>query len=80
VSDEPDERTARIVTAIQHYLASHPRAADSEQGIGDWWLPAMGVAATSSELAAAIRHLERRGALTRQVLADGKIIYRARAT
>ena len=41
--EEPRPGTRRAAEAIEAYLAQHPAAADSEQGIAQWWLPAMGM-------------------------------------
>lgn len=63
--------------AILAYLASHPRAADTEQGIAHWWLPQMGMDLPLDEVHQALDWLVQRGEIRRTVLADGSAIYRA---
>ena len=74
--ERPDARATRVMQAIRSYLSQHPDAADSEQGIAEWWLPSMHVDASVAEVAVALQHLHRTGVVERQVLPDGQVIYR----
>lgn len=67
----------RTAQAILAYLARHPRAADTEHGIAQWWLPEMGVEAPLAQVQQALQALVQRGEMERVVLPDGGAIYRA---
>jgi hypothetical protein len=75
---EPDARVA-IADAILRYLALHPDAADSEDGIAGWWIPAMGMSTSGEAVADALRELHRKGHIERTTLPDGRVIYRAKS-
>ena len=63
--------------AIEDYLLQHPDAADSEQGIAKWWVPAMGLDASEQEVADALESLRDLGLIERKHLPGGHVIYRA---
>jgi hypothetical protein len=63
--------------AIERYVAQHPAAADSAEGIAQWWLPAMGIDASMDEVTQALEILVDRGVLERAPLPGGQAIYRA---
>lgn len=75
--DEAEARTVRAMQAITAYIARHPLAADSEQGIAQWWLPAMGVDVPPASVHAALDRLVMQQVLARSMVADGSAIYRA---
>jgi hypothetical protein len=62
--------------AIEDYVLQHPDAADSEQGIAKWWLPAMGLQASAQEVADALESLQELGVIERKHLAGGRVVYR----
>ncbi len=73
---DPMPARQRAVGAIEAYLAAHPAAADSEQGIAQWWLPAMGVEVPFEQVCEALEELRQRGAISRTTLPGGRAIYR----
>jgi LmbE family N-acetylglucosaminyl deacetylase len=75
--DEADTRRRRAAEAIEAYLARHPLAADTEQGIAQWWLGPMGVNVPLADVQQALEALLRKGRVERVVLPDGSAIYRA---
>lgn len=75
--DDAEPAIERVVSAIQVYLAQHPAAADSEQGVAQWWLPAVGVDVPVVHVHRALELLCKRGALARTFLPDGGTVYRA---
>ena len=79
MSEPADARITGIADAIRAYLSRHPDAADSEEGIAAWWMPAMDVETCAAEVAVALEQLHRGGLIERQSLPDGRVIYRARA-
>ncbi|MEO8013025.1 MAG: hypothetical protein ABI642_02665 [Polaromonas sp.] len=61
--------------ALLKYLASHPHAADSAEGVARWWLDDRGAEATLPEVQSALRQLVARSALREERLADGTALY-----
>jgi hypothetical protein len=58
------ESVSEIAEAIERYLAKHPEAADSVEGIGAWWLSPPGTSALP-DILAALAQLEARGVVVR---------------
>ncbi len=73
--DSPESSVQRLAGVIEAYLARWPRAADTEQGIADWWLGESGVVASAAEVAAALDLLLARRVVRRTALPDGTRIY-----
>lgn len=67
--------TRQLSEAIEAYLATHPLAADSVDGVARWWLTANGPQASAAEVEAALAALVRRGRLRCVTLADGNRLY-----
>lgn len=65
----------KLIKAIEAYLASHPMAADSAEGVERWWLAGQGVVAPEDEIERALAILVRRCRLRRVTLADGNTLY-----
>lgn len=72
-----ESRTRRAIEAIEAYLANSPQAADTPEGIAQWWLPRMGVELPLADVRAALERMVRSGVLTRTSLPEGSVIYRA---
>ena len=65
----------KLTEAIEAYLAHHPLAADSADGVARWWLQSSSVQAAPAEVEAALAGLVRRGRLRCVILADGNRLY-----
>lgn len=63
-----------IVRAVSRYLRCNPLAADTLEGISQWWLPSITVA--PDELEQAFARLERAGVVEATLAADGRVHYR----
>ena len=63
--------------AIEAYLARHAFAADTEDGIVQWWLPEMGVDVPLIEARLALQSLVRQGRIEGRSLPGGAVVYRA---
>jgi hypothetical protein len=66
---------SQLTAAIQAYLAAHPLAADSADGVARWWLTTHGLQATPAEVEPVLAALVRRGRLRCVTLADGNRLY-----
>ena len=66
---------AALERAILDHLAAHPQAADTAEGVAQWWLGAQGASATPGEVVQALQSLTSRGQLRRVRLADGTTLY-----
>jgi len=75
-NNEPDE--ARLIAAILRYLAEHPRAMDTFDGIAEWWVMREQVRAEVAHLERAIQHLTAQGVI-QEVLAGAEVYYCLRA-
>jgi hypothetical protein len=72
----PEEPLVQAVAlAIAEYLAQHPDAADTVEGIQRWWLPERFVDGAPEVLAAALEGLVARGVVVSVQLPDGGTLY-----
>ena len=69
-----EDHLTEVVDAILRYLASHPDAADTSEGIAKWWLPADRGIDTGAVLSALAR-LEAQGLVHRRINADHHVLY-----
>ncbi|HEX6136364.1 MAG TPA: ROK family protein [Casimicrobiaceae bacterium] len=67
-------RFETLVDAIRGYLATHPAASDTVEGIAGWAVGAV-ASATRDEVRSALTHLEARGEVARSHAAGGTEIY-----
>lgn len=65
----------RLISAITLYLKAHPNAADSVEGIMQWWLPQQQNPVDINDLQHALDYLVDTGAVSRTVLLDGRMLY-----
>jgi hypothetical protein len=65
-----------IAEEIARYLEDHPDAADSLDGIRQWWLPRVRFDEATARIEEALEELLTRGVVVRQVMADGRVLYR----
>lgn len=63
--------------AIVEYLARSPQAADTAEGIAQWWMPEMGVELPPAAVQEALERLLELHLIERSQLPDGSVIYRA---
>jgi len=79
----PDDRTLvdlrleDLSREITRYLAEHPAAADSVEGIRRWWLLRQRLDEAAAQVQRALDRLEAAGQVRKQVLPDGTAIYGA---
>jgi len=66
-----------LINAITHYLKAHPNAADSVEGIMQWWLPQQNPV-DMDDLQHALDFLVETSVLSKTVLLDGRMLYSSR--
>ena len=70
-----DEELAEIILA---YLAEHPQAMDSVEGIAQWWIPRQQIRVTVTTLMRALQGLTEKG-LVEELGGEGQRRYRLNA-
>ena len=70
----PEDHVSEVADAILRYLARHPDAADTDEGIAKWWISGPRSADTDAVLAALAR-LEAQGLVHRRINADQHVLY-----
>lgn len=73
--DDTSHAVADIAQAIERYLAKHPHAADSLEGIRRWWLMRQRYEESAQQVQEALEQLLREGIVTKRVLSDGQVLY-----
>ena len=69
-----EDHLTEVVDAILRYLASHPDAADTSEGIAKWWLPTdRGI--DPEAVLSALARLEAQGLVHRRINADHHVLY-----
>ena len=61
--------------AILQYLQNHPNAADTAEGIAEWWLTEQDANESEVFVEQALNHLVKQGLLKRHVLVEETILY-----
>jgi len=64
-----------IASEIRRYLADHPNATDSLEGVQRWWLLRGAVEAPGPSVQQALDLLVREGAVIKKILPDATIVY-----
>ncbi|HRP24343.1 MAG TPA: hypothetical protein PLF79_02900 [Thauera sp.] len=72
-----DRHLEELMEAIEAYLACHPEAVDSEEGIARWWLRSRGLEATADEVHTALQRLIAFHAVRVTHTPDGRQVYGA---
>jgi hypothetical protein len=73
----PDEVHGQLMDMIQRYLAQHPNASDSLEGICDWWIPRQKLLEAREDVRKALELLVQAGSVATETTADGQVLYRA---
>jgi len=74
VDDDAIDTLAREVAA---YLATHPDAADTVDGISRWWLTRMRVEKATADVQRALEVLVAQRVVVERRLPDGRVVYSA---
>ena len=68
-------RIDAVAGEIRRYLDAHPDAADTVDGVLQWWLPAASAAVSREIVEHALDTLVAKGDIVRRTHADGTVIY-----
>ncbi|ALP53826.1 hypothetical protein Tel_12155 [Candidatus Tenderia electrophaga] len=58
---EWEDRVSNVAHEIEHYLESHPQAADSLEGIASWWIARQRIRTELEVVRAALEQLSHSG-------------------
>jgi hypothetical protein len=64
-----------VAREIERYLDAHPDAADTIDGVMQWWLPPTSAAVPRASVERALAALVAKGAVGSRTLVDGTVIY-----
>lgn len=70
-----DDPARALAAELLRYVSEHPGAADTPEGIRQWWLPKGATGCSQADVEAALEQLVRDGALGRHALPDGRVLY-----
>lgn len=77
-NDESALMIDRLHNAILRYLQSNPDAADSLEGVMNWWLPKLGYEQVSTEsVRQTLERLIAAAVVEKMPLVDGTVLYRS---
>jgi hypothetical protein len=72
---DDDQRLRSIADDVETYLARHPEAVDSVEGIVRWWLPRLRLEEAVADVERALDLLVERGVVIKRQLPDGRCVY-----
>lgn len=72
---DKSQQRDRLINAITLYLKAHPNAADSVDGIMQWWLPQQQNPVDINDLQQVLDYLVETKAVSRTALLDGRMLY-----
>ena len=70
-----DDLVVAVADEVMRYLAHHPEAADSAEGIQRWWLAPHQIEEPLERVQRALDALVRKGVLVRKTLPDGSTVF-----
>jgi hypothetical protein len=79
MSQQDELGLARLSDEILRYLRAHPQAADTVDGIVEWWLPRQRYDETVDQVQLVLDELVARGLVDQITLVDGTVLYADRA-
>jgi Fe2+ or Zn2+ uptake regulation protein len=75
MGDTEESRITQLRDEILKYLDAHPQAADTVEGIANWWLPRQRYEEDIQKVQQALDGLVERRLVAKTTLADGTILY-----
>ena len=75
MSQQDELGLARLSDEILRYLRAHPQAADTVDGIVEWWLPRQRHDEAVDQVQLVLDELVARGLVEKITLVDGTVLY-----
>ena len=75
MSQQEEPGLAQLSDEILRYLRAHPQAADTVDGIVEWWLPRQRHNDAVNRVQHALDELVARGLVEQMTLVDGTVLY-----
>lgn len=75
VDEQLDDRISKIAAEIVHYLMIHDKAADTLEGVTQWWIARQRIEESQQEVRKALELLCRQGVVKTVPIAGGKLLY-----
>ncbi len=75
MSQQEEPGLAQLSDEILRYLRAHPQAADTVDGIVEWWLPRQRHNDAVNRVQQALDELVARGLVEQMTLVDGTVLY-----
>ena len=72
---ESSNEVHQIIAALRGYLARHPDAADTVEGVANWWIPSQRFEMLMPHVERALELLVKQGDLSRHIREDGRCVY-----
>lgn len=72
-----DEELQQLAREISAYIAERPEAADTLEGLINWWISRQRLLEAEHNVRRAVEFLVRQGVIEARVLPDGSMLYRA---
>jgi Fe2+ or Zn2+ uptake regulation protein len=72
---EDNDQVRAIAKEVETYLAQHPEAVDSAEGIVRWWLSRLRLEEAVANVARALDLLVEEGIVVRRQMPDGRYVY-----
>jgi len=69
--------TKEVASEIMLYLEAHPTASDTPDGIANWWIHRQRYLLGLEKVKEALKYLEEKGLVSRQLNLDGHLVYSA---
>jgi hypothetical protein len=74
---DSDRQTEDVARVVSRYLAAHPGASDTLEGIAGWWLMRQRVDDACDVVAAALELLTARGVVETRTTGNGVTLFRS---
>ena len=75
IRDEPSSQEERLTKAVMNYLAEHPEASDTLEGIAEWCIMRQSVRVEVNSLVRVLRRLLKKGLLNKRGEGDDALYF-----
>lgn len=75
MANREDAAIIAIAEELRHYIKTHPRAADSLEGVAKWWLARQRYEQAVEKVERALDYLVAQGDLSKHISSSGGAVY-----